>query len=223
MFRALTQACAVALFVAAACLAAHAQTDDAEAAATPVEESMIAPMEAPAPTGPSPDAQDVWWGNRSVSHDNHIPFDKINMDEPVMCERCDRDMVNCDTGEKCDACKYICDDCDNCPPMYFDKIFFDLDKSVLRPDGIQECQRVLEYLNAFPEKDIMIEGHTCDLASDPYNIALGQRRADAVKTWLIANGVSPSRIETRTYGETRPWKGITERELNRRAVVLVVN
>jgi outer membrane protein OmpA-like peptidoglycan-associated protein len=222
MFRAATQACAIAALLLAGSLSAYAQTEDAAVAEVPVEESMIAPMEAPAPAGPSEDAQSVWWGNRSVSHDNHIPFEKINMDQGI-CERCDENMICCDTGVKCPDCKYVCEDCDNCPPMYFDKIFFDLDKSVLRPDGIAECQRVLEYLNAYPDKDILIEGHTCDLATDPYNVGLGQRRADSVKAWLIANGVSPSRIETRTYGETHPWKGLEERELNRRAVVLIVN
>ena len=179
-------------------------------------------------------AQGVWWGNRSISYGNYIRFERLDLNAgrgaeldidagcPGECKFCDENLVCCTTGCQCEKCEYICDDCDDCPGGYFDKIFFDLDKSVLRPEGREECDRVLAYLEAHPEKDIVIEGHTCDLASDDYNVGLGQRRARSVEQYLIEHGVNSSRIQTATYGETLPWVGLEQRELNRRAVVLVL-
>ncbi len=153
---------------------------------------------------------DVWWGNRWISYGNYIKFDKVDA-------RC--------AGPATADC--ICPGCvgADCPPPCddigpWDKIFFDLDKSVLRPAGIVECEKILAFLNANPTKGVFIEGHTCDLAPDDYNIALGQRRANAVREWLISRGVNPARLQTRTYGETTPWVGLDSRELNRRAVVI---
>lgn len=152
---------------------------------------------------------DVWWGNRSISYGNYIKFNKVD--------------AKC-AGPAQDDC--ICPGCvgADCPPPCddagpWDKIFFDLDKSVLRPAGIVECEKILAYLNANPTKGVFIEGHTCDLAPDDYNIGLGQRRANAVREWLVSRGVDPARIQTRTFGETTPWVGLEQRDLNRRAIV----
>ncbi len=154
---------------------------------------------------------DVWWGNRSISHDNYIKFNKVDA-------RCG--------GPASPDC--ICPDCvgADCPPPCevvgagpWDKIFFDLDKSVLRPAGIEECHKILAFLKANPEKGVLIEGHCCDWASDDYNIGLGQRRANAVRQWLIDQGIAPERLQTKTFGESTPWVGNDKRPLNRRAVV----
>ncbi len=167
-------------------------------------------------------APDVWWGNRSVAYGNYMKFDRIDAACEGICKYCTKDMICCQTGCPCESCQYICDDCDDCPPMVFDKIFFDLDKAVLRPEGVAECARIAGYLNAHPEFDAIIEGHTCDLATDQYNIDLGSRRAESVKQCLIEHGVNSSRLSTRTYGEEQPWVGVEQRQLNRRAVVIVV-
>ena len=163
---------------------------------------------------------EVWWGNRSVSNRNYIEFDRIDMDCPGVCEFCTPDMICCETGCPCASCQHICDHCDDCGPTW-DRIFFDLDKSFLRPDAIRECEKVLAYMLDNPEKSVLIEGHACDLASNSYNQALGQRRADAVATYLVENGIAPARIQTQSYGERDPWQPVSQRALNRRAVVQV--
>lgn len=163
---------------------------------------------------------DVWWGNRAVSYRNYIPIEAP--DCVGDCTYCDKNMICCRTGCPCENCQYICDNCSDCPPTTFDKIFFDLDQSVLRPDAIIECNKVLEYLRANPAKHVLIEGHCCDLATEVYNIGLGRRRAESVKQYLVQNGISADRILTETYGETRPWVGVEQRELNRRAIVIVL-
>jgi outer membrane protein OmpA-like peptidoglycan-associated protein len=151
---------------------------------------------------------DVWWGNRSISHDNYIKFDKVDAHcadpatEDCICPGC--------VGADCPP---------PCADLTWDKIFFDLDKSMLRPASIVECQKILAYLNANPKKGVFIEGHCCDWATDQYNVGLGQRRANAVRQWLIEQGIAPERLQTKTFGETNPWVGNEQRELNRRAIV----
>lgn len=179
-------------------------------------------------------AEGVWWGNRSIAYGNYIRFElgpagapraaaiEVDPNCPGDCKFCDENMICCKTGCKCERCQYICDDCSDCPAAYFDKIFFDLDRSVLRPEGREECDKIIEYLNMHPDKDVIIEGHTCDLAPDDYNVGLGQRRADSVQRYLVEHGVNSSRISIVTYGETQPWVGLEQRELNRRAIVIVL-
>lgn len=152
--------------------------------------------------------QDVWWGNRSVAFGNYIKFDKSTAERQPCIHGC---------YEPCGSCP----ECHE--PMIFDKIFFDLDKSVLRPAGKEECERVIAYMNAHPGIDVIVQGHCCDLAPDAYNIALGQRRAESVKRYLVEHGIDSGRISTRTYGEREPWQPVEHRELNRRAIVIVVN
>jgi len=163
--------------------------------------------EAKAETPAAPSNQDVWWGNRSIAFGNYIKFDKS-----------DAARQPCIHG-----CYEPCGSCPECHEMIFDKIFFDLDKSVLRPEGRAECDKIVAYMNTLKDVDVIIQGHCCDLATDQYNVSLGQRRADSVKKYLTEHGIDPARMTTRTYGEREPWKGITERALNRRAVVIVVN
>ncbi len=135
---------------------------------------------------------------------------------------CNRDGICCETGCHCEECQYYCDDCDDGPPPIFDRIFFDLDSSVLRPESKDELDKVVAYMEARPHVDVLIEGHCCDLASNTYNIALGRRRAESAKRYLVEHGVDGSRIATQSFGEERPWVGVEQRPLNRRAVILVV-
>ncbi|MBI1318574.1 MAG: OmpA family protein [Candidatus Hydrogenedens sp.] len=196
----------------AAAEAAPAEAADMGVEVIPMSEADMAMSEEEA-------QQRVWWGNRSISKGNYIKFEKFVPDCPGICDRCDQNMICCDTGCPCEKCNYICDDCDNC--MIWDKIFFDLDKSVLRSDGIAECEKILAYMNENPNVHVMIQGHTCDLAPDAYNVALGQRRANSVMHWLEEHGIPSYRMRTHTYGETTPWVGTEIRYLNRRAVVVV--
>lgn len=183
--------------------AVEAVAVDAPAAEVPEDTAAMADEQPAAHSN-----QDVWWGNRSIAFGNYIKFDKSTaVRKPCI-----------------HGCYEPCGSCPEChEPMIFDKIFFDLDKSVLRPAGKEECERVIAYMNAHPEIDVIVQGHCCDLAPDAYNLALGQRRADSVKRYLVEHGISSSRIATRTYGEREPWQPVEHRELNRRAIVIVVN
>lgn len=83
-------------------------------------------------------------------------------------------------------------------------IFFEFDKADLRPESIAELNRVIDFLRANPSVRIRIEGHTDDVGDEQYNLKLSQRRADAVRNYLIQHDIDPKRIEAVGYGESRP-------------------
>jgi peptidoglycan-associated lipoprotein len=85
-----------------------------------------------------------------------------------------------------------------------DRVFFAFDRSDISSEGQQTLQRQAEWLNRYPNVGVRIEGHCDDRGTREYNLALGERRANAVKNVLIAEGVSPSRISTISYGKERP-------------------
>ena len=69
-----------------------------------------------------------------------------------------------------------------------------------------------------------IEGHTCNIGTTEYNLGLGERRAQAVRDYLVQRGIAPARLSTVTYGEERPARDNSQestRRLNRRAVLVV--
>ncbi len=103
-------------------------------------------------------------------------------------------------------------------------ILFDFDKAVLKPEGKKIADQVVELMKKWPQITALIEGHTCNMGPAAYNMALGQRRADAVKKYLVQCGIDPSRITTKSYGETKPAvpnDTIAHRRLNRRAVFVL--
>jgi peptidoglycan-associated lipoprotein len=85
-----------------------------------------------------------------------------------------------------------------------DRVFFDTDKSTIKPEGQQTLQRQAEWLKRYPNVTVTVEGHCDDRGTREYNLALGDRRAHAVARALIALGVQPNRIHTVTYGKERP-------------------
>lgn len=100
-------------------------------------------------------------------------------------------------------------------------VLFDFDKSVLKPEGKAETGKVVSFMGEYPESTVLIEGHTDSIGTDAYNMALGQRRADSVKSYMVENGISDARITTKSYGESQPVVPNTSRAnraLNRRAV-----
>ncbi|MCC6698424.1 MAG: OmpA family protein [Candidatus Hydrogenedentes bacterium] len=102
------------------------------------------------------------------------------------------------------------------------EVLFDLDKSVLKPEGKAAVDKVVADIKAHTLDQLVIEGHTCDLGSAEYNMGLSQRRADSVRRYMIEQGIDGSRITTEAYGETRPAVPNTSepnRKLNRRAVI----
>lgn len=100
-------------------------------------------------------------------------------------------------------------------------VLFDFDKSVLRPDGKAETDKVINWMNEWKKDTVLIEGHTCDIGTDEYNMGLGQRRADSIKNYMVQSGIDSGRITTQSFGETQPAVPNTSsenRKLNRRGV-----
>jgi peptidoglycan-associated lipoprotein len=103
-------------------------------------------------------------------------------------------------------------------------IFFDFDKSVIRPDAAKVLRTSAEWLNARPGHAVLIEGHCDERGTDAYNLALGDRRAKATQEFLLAHGVAARRITVISYGEQRPQCTAQNEECwsrNRRAHFLV--
>lgn len=100
---------------------------------------------------------------------------------------------------------------------------FDTNKSMIKPQYQAEINQVATYLNQHPEINVDVEGHTDSVGKDNLNQALSQRRAEAVRQALIAQGVAANRINAIGYGETRPIADNNTpsgREQNRRVIVL---
>ena len=83
-------------------------------------------------------------------------------------------------------------------------IHFDLDKANVRADDMGSLDQKVAILQANPDLHIRVTGHCDERGSDEYNLALGNRRAQAAKQYLVAHGIDASRIETQSYGEERP-------------------
>ncbi len=83
-------------------------------------------------------------------------------------------------------------------------IHFDLDKSSLRGDDLGTLDQKVAILQANPALKIRIAGHCDERGSDEYNLALGNRRAQAAKQYLVSHGIDASRIETQSWGEEKP-------------------
>ena len=82
-------------------------------------------------------------------------------------------------------------------------IHFDYDKSNVRPDDAGILDQKVAVLQANPELRIRVGGHCDERGSDEYNLALGNRRAQAAKQYLVSHGIDASRIETQSWGEER--------------------
>ncbi|MBI5092796.1 MAG: OmpA family protein [Candidatus Hydrogenedentes bacterium] len=112
--------------------------------------------------------------------------------------------------------------------VVLNNVLFDFDKSVLKPEGKAEVDKLVAELKKYPKDTVQVVGHTCDLGSDAYNQALGQRRADAVQKYIVEQGIDKARVSTASKGETAPAvknDSAANRKLNRRAefVGTVVN
>jgi peptidoglycan-associated lipoprotein len=84
-------------------------------------------------------------------------------------------------------------------------VFYELDKSDLRPDGRDVLTKDAEFLRSYPQVRVSIEGHCDERGSTEYNLGLGQRRAEAAKNYLISLGIAADRIETVSWGKERPF------------------
>jgi peptidoglycan-associated lipoprotein len=83
-------------------------------------------------------------------------------------------------------------------------VLFDYDQSEIRPDMLSVLQSNTTWLRMNPNVRFTIEGHCDDRGSEEYNLGLGDRRANAVKEYLVSQGIPANRINTVSYGEERP-------------------
>ena len=89
-------------------------------------------------------------------------------------------------------------------PSEFSDIHFDFDKSFIREEDKPTLRAVADYLMANPKASILIEGHCDERGTAEYNIALGERRAESAKSYLVSLGVKPGDLPTVSFGEEKP-------------------
>jgi len=105
-----------------------------------------------------------------------------------------------------------------------DRVFFAFDRADISPEARQILVRQADWLRRYPNVTVTIEGHCDERGTREYNLALGERRAQAAKNVLVASGIPASRISTISYGKERPAVvGSSEESYaqNRRAVTVV--
>jgi outer membrane protein OmpA-like peptidoglycan-associated protein len=106
----------------------------------------------------------------------------------------------------------------------FEDVHFDFDRYSLRPEATRALDEAIKTLESNSELWLEIEGHTCNIGTSEYNLALGERRATAVREYLSSRGIGAERLRTVSYGEERPKHDNAREEtrrLNRRAALLV--
>jgi outer membrane protein OmpA-like peptidoglycan-associated protein len=106
----------------------------------------------------------------------------------------------------------------------FEDVHFDFDRYSLRPEAVRILDEAIRAMRDDAALKIEIEGHTCSIGTAEYNLALGERRATAVRDYLTSRGVTADRLRTVTYGEERPKHDNAREEtrrLNRRAQLVV--
>ena len=106
----------------------------------------------------------------------------------------------------------------------FEDVHFDFDRYSLRPSATRVLDEAIAALEESPALRIEIAGHTCNIGTAEYNLALGDRRAQAVRDYLITRGVGAGRLRTVSFGEEQPQHDNAREEtrrLNRRAAMVV--
>jgi outer membrane protein OmpA-like peptidoglycan-associated protein len=106
----------------------------------------------------------------------------------------------------------------------FEDVHFDFDRYSLRPEATRLLDEAIKALGEDPSLRLTIEGHTCNIGTTEYNLALGERRSAAVRDYLVSRGVAATRLQTVSYGEERPRHDNSREEtrrLNRRAALVV--
>ncbi len=106
----------------------------------------------------------------------------------------------------------------------FGRVFFDFDAATLTSEGKAALDANATIMNEYSDIKLEIQGHADERGTTDYNLALGQKRADAVVQYLLARGISSSRVKSVSYGEERPLDGrSTERAWseNRRAEFVI--
>jgi outer membrane protein OmpA-like peptidoglycan-associated protein len=106
----------------------------------------------------------------------------------------------------------------------FEDVHFDFDRYSLRPEATRVLDEAIKAMQADNTLRLTVEGHTCNIGTAEYNLALGERRAAAVREYLTGRGIGADRLQTVSYGEERPKHDNSREEtrrLNRRAALTV--
>jgi len=90
------------------------------------------------------------------------------------------------------------------PQDVADRVFFDNDKTTIKPEGREVLAKWVAFLRGHPNDQLLIEGHADEHGTREYNLALGDRRANAIKEYLVSSGIPAERIKTVSYGKERP-------------------
>src|SRR5277367_5197030 len=105
-----------------------------------------------------------------------------------------------------------------------DRIFFDTDRNTLTPQATATLDRQSAWLQQYPQVNVWVAGNCDERGTEEYNLALGQRRAVADRDYLVAHGINRGRIETISYGKSRPIDAASTPEAyaqNRNAITSV--
>ena len=106
----------------------------------------------------------------------------------------------------------------------FEDVHFDFDRYSLRPEAVRVLEQAVAAMKGNATLRLTLEGHTCNIGTAEYNLALGERRASAVREYLTSNGIGADRLQIVSYGEERPKHDNAREEtrrLNRRAALTV--
>ena len=134
------------------------------------------------------------------------------------CENNDRFKNSLDTSQISES------DIEYFQNLVGDTVLFTVDQSGLRPDAISILKAQADWLKGKKFLPITIEGHADEQGTREYNLALGARRATAVREFLIAKGIEQDRISIVTYGKERPLRVCSNEDCwskNRRAITVV--
>ncbi|MCT4654571.1 MAG: peptidoglycan-associated lipoprotein Pal [Cohaesibacter sp.] len=107
-----------------------------------------------------------------------------------------------------------------------DRVFFDTDSSDINLSSQATLDKQALWLNQYGSYRVAIEGHADERGTREYNIALGARRANSVKNYLVSKGIAPNRLTTKSFGKERPvavCNDISCWSQNRRAVTALSN
>ncbi len=106
----------------------------------------------------------------------------------------------------------------------FEDVHFDFDRYTLRPEAARILDDAIKAMQEDASLRITVEGHTCNIGTTEYNLALGERRSAAVRDYLVSRGINANRVQTVSYGEERPRHDNSREEtrrLNRRAAMTI--
>jgi len=141
------------------------------------------------------------------------------------------------TPDKDDLCPHVAGPKDNkgCPKItkeeqaklkeYAKVIYFKVNSAEFTKKTYPVLEAIIAIMKKYPASNFRIEGHTDSTGSDEYNMKLSQRRADAVKSYLVEHGISADRLTAKGYGETKPIasnKTASGRAKNRRVEIILI-